>query len=76
VIIHASLSVRGALLNWSSASFKGVFANKDGRSMSAREAKAALLAELAKGREVLPFGSPCDGFDYVHGCPGHEEQKT
>ena len=58
MIIHVALNVRGALLHWSSASFKGVFAHEDGRPMSAREAKAALLEELAKGREMLPFGAP------------------
>ncbi len=74
---HACLSVRGALMNWSDARFRGVFSHDDGRPMSAREAKAMLLEELAKGHEVLPFGPPCEGFDYSGaGCPGHTKESA
>ena len=33
-------------------------------------------AELAKGHEVVPIGSACEGFSYTHGCPGHEVADT
>jgi len=69
--VHVSLSVRGALLDWSDREFEGVFSHPDGRKMTPREAKSALMDELAKGHEVLPCAADCEGFDYVKGCPGH-----
>ena len=69
---HLCLSVRGALTNWSNRNFKGVFTHDDGQPMTAAEAKAALLDELSKGREVIPCGK-CDNFDYSgEGCLGHD----
>jgi hypothetical protein len=67
--IHVCQSVRGALrqplheLDW--------FQHDDGRPMTPSEAFDALCDELVKGHEVIPLGSPCEGFDYVKGCPGH-----
>ena len=73
-IHHMCLSVRGALMNWSDRQFVGVFRHDDGRSMSPSEAKEALLDELSKGREVIPCGPVCEGFDYKGGgCPGHRK---
>ncbi len=73
---HACLSVRGALMNWSAARLSKLFAHDDGRPMSADEAKAVLLDALAQGHEVLPFGEPCEGFDYRGaGCPGHVKES-
>lgn len=70
---HLCLSVRGALMNWSNRRLAGVFRHDDGRSMTPREAKQTLLDELAKGHEVIPIGTACEGFDYSGGgCPGHE----
>lgn len=40
--------------------------------MTPREVKAAFIDELLKGHELIPFGDPCEGFDYKTGCPGHE----
>jgi hypothetical protein len=73
-VIHLCLDVRGALLNWSDREFKGVFKHDDGRVMSPREAKLALMDEIAKGHKVIPCG-PCEGFDYQTGCPGHESSE-
>ena len=70
--VHMSLSVRGALKNMTRKQLAGLFTHDDGRRMSADEAKDALMEELAKGHEVIPFGPACEGFDYSGGgCPGH-----
>lgn len=66
---HMCLSVRGALMNWHRGSHHG-FQHDDGSPMTNAEAKAALLEELARGHEVIPFGQ-CDDFDYKSGCRGH-----
>jgi len=72
--VHLCLSVRGALMNWTARDYRAI-KHDDGRPMTAREGKAALLDELAKGHEVIPFGEPCEGFDYSGGgCPGHETE--
>lgn len=70
-IVHMCLDVRGALMNWSDREFRGVFKHDDGRPMSVREAKNALMDEIAKGHEVIPCVNDCEGFDYKTGCPGH-----
>jgi hypothetical protein len=69
---HLCLDIRGALLNWNDREMRGVLQHDDGRPMNAREAKNALMDEIAKGRKVIPC-SPCDNFDYQRGCQGHEE---
>lgn len=69
---HMCQSVRGALLNWKPRDYCNI-RDADGRPMTPREVKAALLDHLAKGHEVIPFGEPCEGFDYSGGgCPGHD----
>lgn len=50
---------------------KGLITRDDGSECSGREGRAWLLEQKALGRRVLPFGDPCDGFDYQTGCPGH-----
>jgi hypothetical protein len=71
-LYHMCLSVRGALMNWYDREFKGVFSRDDGTPMSVREAKAALMDELASGHEVIPC-TPCDNFDWIDGCQGHPQ---
>lgn len=69
---HCCLSVRGALKNMTRRELGGSFRHADGRRMTADEARDALFDELSKGREVIPFGAACEGFDYTGGgCPGH-----
>ena len=69
---HVCLDVRGALLNWTDRQMKGLLLHDDGRKMSAREARLALMDEIAKGHAVIPC-SPCDNFDYSGpGCMGHD----
>lgn len=75
-IVHMQLSIRGALMNWRDREWVGVLTDDDGRKLSPREAKAALLDELAKGHEVLPIGPMCEGFDPVTGCPGHDAEDA
>jgi hypothetical protein len=72
--VHLCLDVRGALHNWSDREFKGVFKHDDGRPMTPREAKDALMDEIAKGHKVIPCG-PCDNFDFQKGCLGHPDMK-
>jgi hypothetical protein len=69
---HLCLDVRGALHNWTDRQFKGVFKHDDGRPMSPREAKNALMDEIAKGHKVIPT-CECDNFSYQTGCGGHDE---
>jgi hypothetical protein len=67
---HIHISIRDVLMNWTDRWFKGVFRHYDGHPMTPREAKAGLMNELAKGREVLPVQG-CDNFDFIKGCLGH-----
>jgi hypothetical protein len=70
---HIHLSVRGAQRDFSKRQLKGMFRFEGDRECSADEAKDHLLEALAQGKEVLPFGPPCDGFDFAgNGCPGHD----
>ena len=73
-LYHMSLDLRGALHNWSDREFRGLLKHNDGRTMTVREAKDALLDEIAKGHKLIPC-TPCDGFDYQTGCPGHEQPE-
>jgi len=69
---HVGLSVRGYLTG-PDKDCRRLFRHPGGRWFSAAEAKAQLAEELAAGREVLPFGVPCDGWSYADGCPGHTD---
>lgn len=72
--IHMCLDVRGALMNWKDREWRNVITDDSGKLLSSREAKLALLDELAKGHYKIPVGGPCEGFDYGEngGCPGHD----
>ena len=70
--IHLCIDIRGLLLR-SDRELRGWIKNDEGKVLTAREARLALMDELAKGRKVLPTG-PCEGFSYETGCPGHEVQ--
>lgn len=67
---HLSVSVRG-LLRQSNQQLDGVLKDDAGKSMSGQAAREELMNELAKGREVIPIGPACEGFDYKTGCQGH-----
>ena len=71
---HVCISVRG-ILNWNKTytrrMLKTMTKSDGSRFTSVDEFRQSVMDELAKGHEVLPFGDPCEGFDYVKGCPGH-----
>lgn len=71
---HLSLSVKGALRNWTKKSYKG-FISKNGRELSFFEARDLLLDQLAEGIEVICY-SECDNFDTKKGCQGHAQKET
>lgn len=73
--LHLCLSIRGALSEKDSV-LKHFFLNEKGLPLSANEAREYLYDCLAEGKSVLPFGEPCEGFDYQKGCPGHETQDA
>lgn len=75
--IHCCLDVRGSLKNMTKRQLAGLFRRVDGTKCTAEEAMDHLLDALAQGKEVLPFGPPCEGFDYAgNGCPGHDTEPT
>ncbi len=71
--VHMCVSVRGALRNWKPHEWRNCCTDsKTGRTLSPAEVHKCFLDELAKGHEVIPYGGPCEGFDYTGGgCPGH-----
>lgn len=73
---HVCIDVRGVLRNWDPEIWRGV-KTKDGRLATPAEVMDWFLDELAEGRKVVPFGEPCEGFDYGGGgCPGHEVEAV
>ncbi|MBN2990349.1 hypothetical protein JWR97_01675 [Pseudomonas cedrina subsp. fulgida] len=74
--LRIHLSVRGAIRDFSKRQLEGMF-SVDGCDCSADEAKDHMLEALAQGKEVLPFGPPCEGFDFTgKGCPGHDNPPS
>jgi hypothetical protein len=69
---HMHMNVQNFLATKQRKDYEGIFSHDDGTVMTAREAKRALLGELAQGHVVIPVGE-CDNFDYLDkGCLGHE----
>jgi hypothetical protein len=54
--------------------YERMFQHRDGRRMSADEAKSYLLEMLAQGKRFIPVGE-CDNFDFNSGCKGHEQSE-
>lgn len=75
--LHMCISVRGALRNWKPREWRNCCTDPEtGLTLTPDEVHDALLDELAKGHEVIPFGEACEGFDYSgKGCPGHENEN-
>jgi hypothetical protein len=68
---HMCMSIEGCLRNHKGKKIK-IFTNDDGSETSDKDARAYLAECQAKGWKVIPFGKPCEGFNYFgHGCPGH-----
>lgn len=73
---HMALDVRGFLMRAKRREYKNMLKHESGRPMTEDEAKMALLDELAKGHEFIPYGK-CDNFDFKSGCLGHDvPEKT
>ena len=69
---HLCISLTGALKNFRASEWKGCCSTKTGRPLSGEEVRQHFIDCLAKGWKVIPFGEPCEGFDYSGGgCPGH-----
>ena len=77
-ILHMCQSVRGALRNWNPGEWRDCCTDTEtGRTLTPDEVFDMLCDELAKGHEVIPFGKPCEGFDYSgNGCPGHPQEES
>ena len=68
---HVCLSTHG-FINGPDKDLREMYRHPDGRWFTPAEARLQLRVELSKGRKVLPFGEPCEGFDCSGGgCPGH-----
>lgn len=67
---HVSLVVREAA-RWSDSKLRGLVADENDDRLTPRQVRAWLFDQIAEGRDYLPFGAPCKGFDYKKGCPGH-----
>jgi hypothetical protein len=68
---HMCMSIEGCLRNHKGRKIK-IFSEDDGSMTSDKQARKYLAECQAKGWTVIPFGEPCEGFDYFgHGCPGH-----
>lgn len=70
---HVCINLRDAML-WPDAKLAYAF-RRDGKLMNARQARAALMDEVARGHAVLPT-TECANFDYERGCLGHREQQA
>lgn len=74
---HVHLSIRGYIRGASKRELSQLFVDGEGRQLTADEAREHLMDLLAAGKEVIPLGEPCEGFDYAgNGCPGHLIQQA
>ena len=73
---HMCIDIAG-VLRWPDKTLCKLFKEEDGTKRAGSYVRDFLKMELLKGRKVLPMCDPkdCPGFDYVSGCPGHEEPK-
>lgn len=68
---HMCMNIEGCLRNYKKRKIT-FFTNDDGSQTSDKDARKYLAECQAKGWKVIPFGEPCEGFDYFGGgCPGH-----
>lgn len=68
--VHVHLNVRGALA-WPDKRLRNLVSDENGDRFKPAQVRAWLRSQLDEGREALPIGKPCKGFDYKTGCPGH-----
>jgi hypothetical protein len=69
---HVCISVSGALRNFKPREWRNCVTDDDGNYVTPEVFREYLLQCQAEGKDVIPFGKPCEGFDYTGGgCPGH-----
>lgn len=69
-IHHMSTNIEGLLRNTKGKKINFID-DDEGRTMSDKEARAAIAELQAKGHKLIPSGN-CEGFDpFGGGCPGH-----
>lgn len=73
---HMCIDLRGVLRNFTAREWRGCVTRDDGSTLTPDEVREYFMDELAKGRRVIPFGKPCEGFSYETGCPSHEGPGT
>lgn len=74
---HVHLDTKGTILNFKAREWRNVVRRSAGEPfMTPAEVKAWLLDELAIGHTALPFGTPCEGFSFTKGCPGHVTESV
>jgi hypothetical protein len=72
---HMCMVVKGALRQ-TDRELEGLIDDDDGHPVSGTVARAWLKIQAYQGREVVPFGEACDGFDFKTGCPGHQVEDA
>jgi len=73
--VHICVDIRW-LLEMSDRKLSSIMRDDNGKRRPAREVREFLYQSLQRGWDVLPFGEPCQGFDYKTGCPGHPAATT
>ena len=71
-----SLSIRGAIRNGEHRGSLLGNCTVDGRTLTADEILDVLIDHLAQGHEMLPYGPPCDRWDWKEGCNGHQKEEA
>ncbi len=73
--IHVHVSIEWLLRAERFGGFANSFRDSAGRPIPLNRVRKLLTDLLDSGVKVLPIGEPCDGFDDVTGCPGHERPE-
>jgi hypothetical protein len=72
MIKHDSQSIQAALYNWTKKMWEA-------EALVQKNTANALMGRYKiahfEGKKVFPVGK-CDGFDFVKGCPGHDEVES
>lgn len=73
--VHMCVDIAG-VMRWPDSQLRELFKEDDGSKRPGAYVRDWLKLQLAQGKQVLPMGKPCEGFSYIHGCPGHPIRKT
>lgn len=66
--VHMCQDLEGAVASWTPKMFRDIGKDND---MTGAQVKKYFELQIYKGKKVIPFGEPCEGFSYETGCPGH-----